>query len=353
MPPATSALTSRTFPNGELSFPCPDAPAPGEWIAISEDVRWIRMPLPFALDHINLWLLRGPDGWTIIDTGIHTEATLAAWETLLAAHDPLEQLVVTHYHPDHFGLAGWFVRRSGLPLLMTESEYLTAHVLYESGAGYGPEGLRALYGAHGLDEIRLDAVTTRPTSYRNVITEPPRTFRRVMHGDRLALGNHEWRVIVGYGHAPEHASLYCEALGLLISGDMLLPRISTNVSVWATEPDGDPVGQFLSSIRGYADLPPDTLVLPSHGLPFRGMHARIQALEEHHAQRLDELLAACATPRTAAETVPVLFRRELDTHQLFFAMGEAIAHLNHLHHRGRVARTVGPDGAYRFQARRA
>lgn len=352
MPPADSALTSRAAPPGGLSFPFPEPPAPGQWVAITEDVRWIRMPLPFALNHINLWLLRGPDGWTIVDTGLASEPTRAAWETLLPQHTPLEKLVVTHYHPDHFGQAGWFVRDHGLPMYMTEAEYLTAHACYESTSGYGADGLAALYKAHGLDSERLAALMVRPTGYRNVITPPPTAFRRIVDGERLALGSHEWQVIVGLGHAPEHAALYCERLRLLISGDMLLPKISTNVSVWSTEPDGDPVGQFLSSLRTFTQLPDDTLVLPSHGLPFRGIRARVEALETHHADRLAELLAACEVPRTATEIVPVLFTRELDVHQLFFAMGEAIAHLNYLHHRGKVTRVLGEDGAYRFCARR-
>ncbi|MBI1395406.1 MAG: MBL fold metallo-hydrolase [Betaproteobacteria bacterium] len=352
MPPPLSALTTRSLRHDELSFPYPDAPAPAEWVALAEDVRWIRMPLPFALNHINLWLLRGDAGWTVVDTGINTDKTRKAWQVLLETHAPIEQIVITHYHPDHFGQAGWFVGTRDVPMLMTEAEYLTAHALFESTSGYDSDNLRPLYGAHGLDEERLDAVTTRPTSYRNVISPPPRTFRRIMHGDRLRLGLHEWEVIVGHGHAPEHASLYSRELGMLISGDMLLPKISTNVSVWSTQPDGDPVAQFLSSIRAYAGLPDDTLVLPSHGLPFRGIKARVRALEDHHAERLEELVAACSEPRTAAEIVPVLFRRELDVHQLFFAMGEAIAHLNYLFHRGRVRRTVGSDGAYRFHAPR-
>ena len=344
--PATPAA-----PDG-MSFPHPVVPEPGQWLEIHPDVRWIRMPLPFALNHINLWLLRGPRGWTIVDTGYNSSATRQAWEQLLPHHPDLEQVLVTHYHPDHLGQAGWFAREFGLPVLMTEAEYLTGHAAYEGTSGFGPEGLAALYRCHGLDAERIAAVTARPTGFRNAITPPPTTYRRISHGDVLRLGHHEWRVMVGHGHAPEHASLYCEALGLLISGDMLLPKISTNTSVPATQPETDPVGQFLSAIRAYTTLPADTLVLPSHGLPFRGIEARVQALEAHHRDRLDEVLGACVEPRTAAEIMPVLFRRELDIHQLFFAMGEAIAHLNHLFQHGRVTRTIGPDGVHRFQASR-
>jgi glyoxylase-like metal-dependent hydrolase (beta-lactamase superfamily II) len=335
-----------------LQYPFAAPPGTGTWTEIAEGVRWIRMPLPFALDHINLWLLRGPNGWTIVDSGFNAPATRDAWAQILPHHAPLEQLVVTHYHPDHMGHAGWFVRTHGLPLTMTEAEYLTAHALYEGTSGYGPEALRGVYGMHGLPEETIVALEARPTSYRHVVTEPPRQFRRMTHGDVLRLGNHDWQVIVGYGHSPEHASLYCEALRIVISGDMLLPKISTNVSVWSTQPEGDPVRQFLTSIRAYLDLPEDTLVLPSHGLPFRGIAPRVAQLTLHHEERLAELLAACDQPRTAAEIVPVLFRRPLDTHQTFFAVGEAIAHLNHLMHRGKLERMLGPDGVYRFAAHR-
>lgn len=345
-----NALAVADDPATALRYPWSAAPEPGTWIEVADGVRWVRMPLPFALDHINLWQLRGPNGWTLVDTGYDGAPTREAWDRLLPQHTPLEQLLVTHYHPDHFGLAGWFVETHGLPLYMTEAEYLTAHALYENTSGYGPEALRRVFAAHGLDDAMLTALEARPTSYRNVITEPPQQFRRIHHGDVLRLGDHDWRVIVGHGHAPEHASLYCEALKVLISGDMLLPKISTNVSVWSTEPEGDPVGQFLRSLRAYLDLPADTLVLPSHGLPFRGIAPRVAALEQHHADRLAELLAACDTPRTAAEIVPVLFRRKLDVHQTFFAVGEAIAHLNHLMHRGAVERTLGTDRVYRFTA---
>jgi glyoxylase-like metal-dependent hydrolase (beta-lactamase superfamily II) len=335
-----------------LQYPFAAPPGTGTWTEVADGVRWIRMPLPFALDHINLWLLRGPNGWTIVDSGFNAPATRDAWAQILPHHTPLEQLVVTHYHPDHMGHAGWFVRTHGLPLTMTEAEYLTAHALCEGTSGYGPGALRTVYGMHGLPEETLVALEARPTSYRNVVTEPPHQFRRMTHGDVMRLGDHDWRVIVGYGHSPEHASLYCDALRIVISGDMLLPKISTNVSVWSTQPEGDPVRQFLTSIRAYLDLPEDTLVLPSHGLPFRGIAQRVAQLTLHHEERLAELLAACDQPRTAAEIVPVLFRRPLDTHQTFFAVGEAIAHLNHLMHRGKLERMLGPDGVYRFAAHR-
>jgi glyoxylase-like metal-dependent hydrolase (beta-lactamase superfamily II) len=309
------------------------------------------MGLPFALDHINLWLLEGPAGWTLVDCGIADDATRAAWGPILAAHAPVERVVATHHHPDHVGLAGWLVEQTGsVPLWMTEGEYLTAQAILGGLPGYAPGPMADLFVAHGLAPERADAGRERRGGYGRIVGALPESFARLMDGQHVRLGRHTWEVIAGFGHCPEHAALYCAALGVLISGDMLLPRISTNVSVWPVEPEADPVGRFVASLQRYRALPDDTLVLPSHGLPFRGIAARIDTLERHHDERFAELQAAIATPKTAADVLPVLFRRPLDNHQLVFAMGEAIGHLNHLHQTGRATRTRGPDAVYRFVA---
>jgi glyoxylase-like metal-dependent hydrolase (beta-lactamase superfamily II) len=199
-----------------------------------------------------------------------------------------------------------------------------------------------------MPEATSGAHAERGNQYRRGVPELPQTYRRYHGGDTLTIGGHPWRVFVGVGHSPEHASLYCEPLGLLISGDMLLPKISTNVSVWANDPHGDPVRLFLESIARYTELPDDTLVLPSHGLPFIGIRSRVTTLAEHHRDRLAELEAAAGSPVSAFEIVPVMFRRKLDIQQQFFAMGEAVAHLNHAWHQGRLERTIGPDHVIRF-----
>ena len=351
----TQPMNNPAPPPAALEFPFDQAPPPGTTREVAPGVFWLRMPLPFALNHINLWALRDGPGWTLIDCGLNSDATRNLWEQHFAgllAGAPVSRVLVTHFHPDHTGLAGWLTRRLDAPLWMSESEYLMAHVSYGELPGHRREDGLALWRRHGLDVQREDSMRALKHSYRRGIAEPPASFRRVLDADLIDIGGREWRVIMGYGHAPEHAALYCDELGVLISGDMVLPTISTNVSVWPEQPDADPLALFLRSLDRYAQLPADTLVLPSHGLPFRGLRVRAAALRAHHEARLAEVLEACEEPASAAQIVPVLFRRVLDDHQMAFAMGEAIAHLNYLHQRGRLARQMQSDGVLRFAQRR-
>jgi glyoxylase-like metal-dependent hydrolase (beta-lactamase superfamily II) len=339
----------------KLAFPFPDLPAPEGSVALARGIRWLRFPLPFALDHINVWLIEdridGRDGWTLVDTGIATEATRRNWaahfESTLQGR-PLLRVVVTHCHPDHVGNAAWLCDRFAVPLWMTHAEYVTGHAMGDQRAGFGTDAAVRLFRAHGLGPHAVGEMLAGGNRYRRGVPSLPLTYRRLLVGDRIEIGGHAWTVIPGYGHSPEHASLHCPEQGLLISGDMLLPKISTNVSVWPSEPDGNPLALFLGSLGRFDALPPDTLVLPSHGLPFRGIPLRVGQLRAHHDTRLGELLEAAADPVTAREAVPVMFRRELDLHQVFFAMGEAIAHLNYLWHAGRLQRLEAPGEPYRF-----
>ncbi|MEP6942048.1 MAG: MBL fold metallo-hydrolase [Betaproteobacteria bacterium] len=335
-----------------LGFPFAAPPAAASISAVATGIFWLRMPLPFALDHINLWLLEDADGWTQVDCGYGDAATRALWEThfeVSLGKRALTRIIATHYHPDHLGNAAWLVARFGCPLHMPQSEFLTAHMMGGGHPAYDTTAICELFRLHGLAPEHVEALRRRGNHYRSGVPELPATFRRLVDGDELDIGGRRWRCFAGYGHSPEHMALHCRDIGLCISGDMLLPRISTNVSVSPAEPEGDPLGRFLDSLAAFAALPADTLILPSHGLPFVGAAVRVAQLHAHHAARLAELEAAAIEPRSAAELVPVLFRRELDVQQRFFAMGEAIAHLNHLWHAGRLARIIDDDASIRFR----
>jgi glyoxylase-like metal-dependent hydrolase (beta-lactamase superfamily II) len=344
-----------------LAYPLGDTlPPPGEALEVAPGVRWVRMSLPFALDHINLWLLRdsaedGREGWAIVDCGVANDATRAAWEQVFAQHLdglPVLRVIVTHMHPDHIGNAHWLTERWNCRLWISATDWNAARMASRSTTGFGGEAAAAFFGEHGLvDAGALAKVRARANYYASMVPEVPARFSRLLDGRVLRVGAHDWRCIVGYGHAPEHISLHAHTLGVLISGDMVLPRISTNVSVIDIEPEADPLPLYLQSIAAMRQIPADTLVLPSHGRPFRGLHERIAQLTQHHDERLADTLAACrAKPCSAADLLPVLFRRPLDLHQTTFAMGEAIAHLHALAGSGALMGRLDVDGVRRFVA---
>jgi len=334
--------------NAPIAYPHETAPAPGVAVPVAPGIEWLCMPLPFALNHINLWLLADGEGYAAVDTGFALDPVKDAWQSALTGRR-LTRCIVTHCHPDHLGLAAWLEQETGAGLWIAQGEYLAAHMMVEQIAGYKISVMVDFFRSHGLDEARIEALVARGNGYKRGVPAIPATYRRLFDDQLLQIGDHQWRTIVGHGHAPEHMSLYCAELGVLISGDMLLPRISTNISVMASTPYADPLGLFLDSIDGFRALPEDTLVLPSHGRPFRGLHARVEQLHVHHAERCEVLIAACrGTPKNAAELISVLFNREIpDPHQTMFAMGEAIAHLNYLEHTGKMQR-IEENGQVRF-----
>ena len=336
----------------EIVYPYGDAlPAPGSAMEVAPGVRWIRMPLPYALNHINLWLLEdGPGQWCAVDTGLDMGDVKDHWRRLINDY-PLVRQIVTHYHPDHLGLAAWLQQETGAPLWMSQGEYLTAQAFVNEIGNYAPQATGELFRRHGLAADRLEALAQRGNAYKRVVPQIPATYTLLRDGSEVRVGANDWRVIIGHGHCPEHAALYCEALGVLIGGDMMLPSISTNVAVFAPNPDDDALSDFLASIDRFRDLPADTLALPSHGRPFRGIAARVAALHQHHADRCAELVAACRQqPHTAASLLPVLFQRDItDPHQTLFAMSEAIAHLNYLERRGELQRH-DDNGTFRYVA---
>ena len=336
-----------------LSFPHTTPPAPGAVTEVAPGVKWLRMPLPFALDHINLWLLDEGDGWTIVDSGLNTEATKQLWGEIFSyalEGKPVKRLLVTHFHPDHMGLAGWLTETLRIPLWCTETEWLFARLLSLDESEAFMRNALEFYRRTGMDEATRAIFAGRGNTYSKRVTAIPHRYTRIGDGSIVRVGRQEWRVVVARGHAPEHACLYSPGLDLIIAGDQVLPKISPNVSLWPQEPEGDPLALFLASLaRLKQEIPETAFVLPSHGLPFHGLHHRIDRLATHHEERLGELEAACQLPRTAAEIVPVLFRRQLDAHQIGFAVGEALAHIQYLMNRGRLARETRPDGVYTYR----
>jgi glyoxylase-like metal-dependent hydrolase (beta-lactamase superfamily II) len=350
----------------QLSYPFGDTlPETGTTLELLPGIRWVRMALPFALDHINLWLLRdqldGPegkrDGWTIVDCGISNAGTQAAWEQVFANELgglPVLRVIVTHLHPDHVGLASWLTKKWSTPdhecrLWMSATDFNAARMASSATAGTGVIS-PTFAASHGItDAETLEKLDGRSGHYADLVPEVPNRYRRLIGGDVVRIGGHDWVCHTGYGHAPEHISLHSASQGVLISGDMVLPRISTNVGVSESEPEGNPLLRYLESVERMRALPADTLVLPSHGKPFRGLHTRIDQLKSHHDDRFAEVLQACAeAPHSAADMLMVLFKRKLDLHQTTFAMGESIAHLNALWLANKLSRKLGSDGVYRF-----
>ena len=338
-------------------------PATGGSLEIAPGVRWLRMGLPFALDHINLWLLRdevdGRRGWSAVDTCVDRPQSRAQWEQVIAGEMgglPIVRLLATHMHPDHLGLAHWLCERFDARLWISMSDYLMARLAVSRQDSFGGQATADFFARHGvLDAQVLATVVERKDYYARMVPAVPAHYRRLQDGQRLTIGERPWRCISGYGHSPEHMALFCDDASLpqplLISGDMVLPRISTNISVYETEPEGNPLQLFLDSLKKFLTLPEQTLVLPSHGRPFTGLHERVRQLQVHHQDRLDEVLRACREkPQCAAEIVGVMFKRTLDVHQTTFALGESMAHLNLLWHQGQLRREVDASGVLRFSA---
>ena len=342
----------------QLHYPLGEALAPmGGTLEVAPGVKWIRMSLPFALNHINLWLLRdcidGVEGWSIVDCCIHRDEAKAQWESIFA-NDleilPVLRVIVTHMHPDHIGLAHWLCEYWDVRLWISATDYQVARLACMGPTGFGGDRAADFFASHGLNSPdAVEQIKGRTGYFPSLVPSVPAQYRRLIDGMLLKIGGREWRCISGYGHAPEHIALYCSELSVLIGGDMMLPRISTNVSVYEQEPEANALVQFLDSIDKFRTLPADTLVLPSHGKPFTGMHIRIQQLHDHHRDRLAEVMQACTERACCAfDMLPVLFKRTLDMHQTTFAMGEAVAHLHALWFAGKLIRTLDAQGVYRF-----
>ncbi|MGF1474231.1 MAG: MBL fold metallo-hydrolase [Geminicoccaceae bacterium] len=318
-----------------------EPPGSGQMVAVADGVYWLRFDLPFALNHVHLWALEDGDGWTIVDAGFADEPSRQVWRGLLEGPlgaKPIQRLIVTHFHPDHVGLAGWLCERTCAELWMPPTEWLTARLLSIDTSGDLTETTVDFYRRAGLPADLVETFRRAGNVYRGRVSVTPARFVPLRHGQEVVIGCNPWRVITGAGHSPDLAMLHCPALGLLISGDHVLPRISPNVAVWPSAPDDDPLAHYLSSFDALAEVSADTLVLPSHDWPFFGLHPRIADLRHHHQRRLDDLTEACRKPSTVYELLPVLFDRTLDQHQIRFAVGEALSHLNFLVNTKNVSR---------------
>jgi glyoxylase-like metal-dependent hydrolase (beta-lactamase superfamily II) len=325
-----------------LVYPLP-APETGTSSPVAPGVHWIRLALPYKLDHINVWALEEGDGWTLVDTGIRTEDTVATWKSLIS-RPPLDKrlrrVITTHMHPDHVGMAGWLTRQYDIELWISRLEYLSCRALMSDTAREAPLDALKFYRAAGWSEDAIDSYQARFGNFGRYIHALPDSYRRIQDGDRIRIGKHDWEVVTGFGHSPEHSCLYSPGLKLFISGDQVLPKISSNVSVHPMEPHANPMADWFASMTRILErVPDDVLVLPAHNECFRGLHARITHLLEGQHAALDALRELLGTPRRVVDTFATLFRRpvrESDGTQLGLATGEATACLNYLVARGEV-----------------
>lgn len=331
-----------------LTYPHPVPPGFGEAVEVAPGVLWMRLSMPIALNHINVYAVADGEGWVLVDTGLNIPDSRDRWEAMLAGPlggRPVTRVICTHMHPDHIGLAGWLCERTGAPLVMTRVEYVTARMLLADTGLPAPEAGAVHYRAAGWDEDQIETYRREFGQFGRAVSPMPVGYVRMREGDRLSIGGQDWRVVVGEGHSPEHACLWREADGVVLGGDQILPKISSNVSVWPTEPDADPLGDWLASLERMKEvLPEDVLVLPSHGEPFRGAKARLDALIRGHLTALRRLERALARPCRAVDVFAALFARAVDDGVRGMATGESLAHLNHLVRQGRASRRRDADG---------
>lgn len=348
-PAPDGTSSSEPYSHKGLTYPLGRrGPGTGETIALAPGIGWARLPVPGSLKHINIWLLDDDSevegGVAIVDTGLDIAVIRAAWEALLAgplAGRVVTRVICTHFHPDHIGLAGWLAERFGVRLWMTRDEWLFARMLTADVRDAPPAEALAYWRAAGWDEAMIAAEAEKGWGrFSSVVSPVPVEFVRMRDGDTIRIGARDWKIVVGTGHSPEHACLVDEAGGVMISGDQVLPRITSNVSLSLSEPESDPLGDWLCSITHLKTLPDSFLVLPSHGEPFTGLHARLDALARGHRMQLDALHAHLAEPRRAVDCFGPLFARQVDVGVFGLATGEALAHLRRLEVEGRATSRI-------------
>ena len=353
-----------------LQYPYDSHPKAGTTVEVADGVRWLTMPMGGSLTHINLYLIEDRDGWFVVDTGLGNQQTEALWHDIFNRElggKPVKGVICTHMHPDHIGQAGMIVNHFRCPLYMTRAEYYQARSYTTMGfsSSQGSWQGEQFYHRYGMPTDAMERMQNawrergpaRPSAGAQAgassMTMPsalPMGFHRLEDGDILTIGRHDWHVVVGAGHSPEHACLHCHALSVMISGDQILPRITSNVSVHPTEPEANPLKIWMESHDKFLDTPADTFVLPAHNLPFYGVRERLRDLISHHEDRMLAIEETCVEPQTAKDLLPVLFRRRLDARQTMMALGEAIAHCHLLMHRNRLERSLDEGGRFRFRS---
>ena len=328
-------------------------PENGEPFEVAEGVWWVRFAMPISLDHINIWLLEDGDGWTVVDTSLATKDSMAQWEKLFTgfmANKPVKRVICTHMHPDHMGLAGWLCERFNCPLWMTREEFLQCHLLTAYTGDSVPEIAVNFYHSAGYTTAQLDGYKQKFGAFGKLVSQMPHAFRRIVDRETLTIGGRYWQVIVGSGHSPEHACLYCPALKIIIGGDQILPRITPNVSVFPTEPEGNPLLEWMESCaRLISILPDDLITLPAHQSPFRGLHIRLNQMIDLHRLSLQALYEKLDKPHRVIDCFTYLFKRPIDDADLGMATGETLANLNLLLYRGNIRRTTDPEGINWYQ----
>ncbi|MFZ4606952.1 MAG: MBL fold metallo-hydrolase [Caulobacter sp.] len=340
----------------KLDYPFETGPTPGtgEAVEVAPGVMWLRMPLGGALQFINVWAIADGEGWCVVDTGMQTRDTSQAWRTAFKealGGKPITRVIVTHLHPDHIGLAGWMTRKFQCRLWMTRLEYLQCRMLVADTGREAPEDGMRFYKAAGWDEDALENYRARFGGFGKAIYQLPDSYRRLNDGDEFDIGGHMWRIVTGNGHSPDHACLYCPELKLLISGDQVLPRISSNVSVFPTEPDADPLTDWMTSCaKVKAAVPDEVLVLPAHNDPFHGLHARLDHLIAGHERSLGRLEKSLAEPKRAVDVFGALFARPIGPELVGMATGESLAHINCLIERGKAVAEADADGVIWYRA---